>query len=215
MQVFLAEKRFEGCNGVEVTDEMRVLVAAMACLLILHIDVDYFPRMRSVLIYPEAFVVPHKQRNPGGIVSEFMDVRVGESWSVGTVILCWPEVARDLNISRGRNVVFHEFAHQIDQANGAADGWPAAVDADLAELWGEVMRRAYDALTAAVDHGLPTLIDAYGAKSPAEFFAVVTEYFFAQPAALREQHPDLYEVFARFYKQNPTSRFDRCVIVPS
>ncbi|HOZ49748.1 MAG TPA: zinc-dependent peptidase [Candidatus Hydrogenedentes bacterium] len=207
IQVFLAEKHFFGCHEVEITDEMRLVIAAQACLLILNVDADYFPRLQSVLVYRDSFKVERQRRNRDGIVSEWNETLVGESWDLGAVILSWHEVERDAHTFDGRNVVLHEFAHQMDQDDGTADGWPGCLERTLNKRWLQVMSREYQSLVEAVCQGRHTFINPYGAKKPSEFFAVVTETFFERPWELCQQHRQLYDVFALFYRQDPITRF--------
>jgi MtfA peptidase len=207
VQVFLAEKNFEGCGGVEITDEMRVTIAATACLLLLGRKTDYFPRMMSVLVYPTEFVSEIRQVEPGGIVTETEQERLGESWYRGPVVLAWDSVQRGAaNARDGRNVVLHEFAHQLDSEDGAVNGAPV-LDARAAQAaWANVLGAEYTDLIrriAADDHS--DLRD-YAATNPAEFFAVVTEHFFEQPRRLNQRHPELYEQFKTFYRQDPAAR---------
>jgi MtfA peptidase len=209
IQVFLEEKNFEGCRGFKITDRMRLAVAAQACLLLLDIDLDYFPRLRSILMYSDAFVTAHKGGDSAGVVSETGEIRTGESWDIGAVILAWDDVERDTRRFDGHNVVLHEFAHQIDQSDGTADGWPNHLDPSLDQRWAEVMGQEYARLIRSVERGQTTLIDGYGATKPAEFFAVVTEFFFERPRELRQFHPELYEMFRLFYHQDPAARFSR------
>jgi Mlc titration factor MtfA (ptsG expression regulator) len=201
IQVFIADKPFIGCAGLQVDDEMRVSIAAQACLLLLgHSGEACYPRLRQVLVYAEPFVVPRRQLRPGGVVSEQPQALAGESWAQGQVILAWSEVlAGAADPADGRNVVLHEFAHQIDQDGGDADGRPWQHD--------EVSRQRW---AAVVDEGLARLrespseaLDAYGGTDPAEYFAVATEAFFERPQALREAAPPLYEELARLYRLNP------------
>lgn len=204
VRIFLAEKRFEGCGGLELTDEMRVTIAGQACSLLLHLDEpDVFPTIESVLVYPSAYRVPSVPR-PGGIVLDEV-ARAGESWQQGTLVLAWDQVLRSAHDPR-HNLVLHEFAHALDQEDGAADGAPRLPARSMYAPWARVLGAEYDQLTRAIHEGKPTSIDPYGATSPAEFFAVVTEAFFGQPLELRSRHPALYEQLAAFYRQDPASR---------
>jgi hypothetical protein len=207
VQVFLAEKCFEGCGGMEITDEVRLVIAAHACRLLMHRETDYFPRLTSVLVYPSSFVVNLKERGPEETVTEGEEVRVGEAWQHGAVILAWDDV---LNSAQepgdGHNVVLHEFAHVLDMENGDADGVPELEDAESGAHWGEVCSAAFERLQRNLDWGRPVFIDAYAAKSPAEFFAVTTEYFFETPARLQRHYPELYEVLREYYCQDPAGR---------
>jgi Mlc titration factor MtfA (ptsG expression regulator) len=201
IQVFIADKPFIGCAGLEVDDEMRVTIAAQACLLLLGQDGDAcYPRLRQVLLYPEAFVVPRRQVLPGGVISEQPQALAGESWSQGQVILAWSEVcAGAADPDDGRNVVLHEFAHQIDQDGGEADGQPWRADAASRKRFAAVM----DAAFARQQQAPLPLIDAYGASAPAEFFAVATEAFFERPQALADEAPQVYAELARLYRLDP------------
>ncbi len=201
VQVFIAEKPFIGCNGQAITDEQRVTIAAQACLLLLgRPDEACYPRLRQVLVYPEPFVAPHRQWLPGGVVNEQPRALAGESWGQGQVILAWSEVlAGAADPDDGRNVVLHEFAHQIDQDSGEADGRPWLRDTAARRRWAAVMD---DGLARLREHALPTL-DDYGASDPAEFFAVATEAFFERSQALADEAPELYAALARLYRLDP------------
>jgi hypothetical protein len=201
IQVFVADKPFIGCAGLEVDDEMRVTIATQACLLLLGQDGNAcYPRLRQVLVYPEAFVVPRRQLLPGGVVNEQPQALAGESWAQGQVILAWSEVlAGAADPDDGYNVVLHEFAHQIDQDSGQADGRPWQLDEASRQRW-----------TVVMDEGLKRLreepspaLNAYGSTDPAEFFAVATEAFFERPQALVEAAPELYGELARLYRLDP------------
>ncbi|MCA9297158.1 MAG: zinc-dependent peptidase, partial [Phycisphaerales bacterium] len=176
VQVLLAEKYFEGCGGLEMTDEIRLTIAAQAAVLLLHRDTDYYPTLRSILVYPAAYIAASRLVQPDGTVIEGPQTRLGESWFRGSIVLSWSDVmngARDPH--DGRNVVFHEFAHQLDGETGAMDGAPALGAAARYQAWARVLGAEYTQLLAAVHTGHPSLIDRYGATNPAEFFAVVTE----------------------------------------
>jgi Mlc titration factor MtfA (ptsG expression regulator) len=208
VQVFVAEKYWEGCNGLEVTDEMRVTIAAQACLLILNLKHhDYYPNMRSVLIYPNDYVAPAREVAPGGVVSESLSDRLGEAWEHGPVILSWADVVQGGQNSRdGHNVVLHEFAHKLDMLNPTATGVPELdEDADY-DRWAEVMSREYQALVEQTERGNRSLLDPYGATNAAEFFAVATEAFFEKSRRMQETHSTLYGVLRDFYHQDPAAR---------
>lgn len=210
IQVFLAEKYFEGCAGLELTDEIRVTIAAQACLLLLHRETDYFPRMNTVLVYPAAYMATSTSIGPGGVVTESAAVRLGESWHHpargGPVVLSWRDVQTGAaNARDGRNVVLHEFAHQLDAEAGGVDGAPALPRRSMYAEWARVLGREYAALINAIESRRGTVLDAYAAESPAEFFAVLTESFFEEPLALRDRHPELYEQMKLFYHQDPAA----------
>ena len=206
IQVFLAEKRFEGCGGLEVTGEMRLTIAAQACLLLLGRETGYFPGMETIFVYPERFMVRDTSIFEDGTVREEDDELTGESWMYGPVVLAWDEVLVSASgPGDGYNVVLHEFAHQLDAQTGEQNGMPPIRDAGLRERWREVMEKEYARLGREVARGLPTLIDEYALESPAEFFAVVTEVFFQRPRALRRRHPDLYGIMSRYYRYDPAA----------
>ena len=206
IQVFIAEKPFIGCAGLEVTDEMRVTIAAQACLLTLNRPTGY-PQLRQILLYPAAFWVHRTQPQGGGVLQEQRQALAGESWSQGQVILSWHDTLEGAAVANdGRNVVIHEFAHQLDQENGPANGAPPmAGGAARVRRWTQVFSTAFSQLQAQLAQGEPTLIDGYGATNPAEFFAVVSEVFFEQPQQLEAQQPALYAELCSFYRVNPLS----------
>jgi MtfA peptidase len=206
VQVLLAEKPFVGCLGLVVSDEMRVLVAAQAALLLLNRPAGYFPSLREVLIYPGAFVVRREQPDAAGLVREGRQVLAGESWQRGQVVLSWDDVrAGAADPADGRNVVIHEFAHQLDQQSGHANGAPFLGRRDRYAAWSATLGAAFAGLQQQLARGEATLIDPYGASDPAEFFAVVSELFFERPQALADAQPALYGALAGYYRVDPLS----------
>jgi MtfA peptidase len=204
IQVFLDEKEFEGCGGLQVTDEIRVTVAAYACILLLGGQSDMYPKLRTILVYPRAYVAPHSSLRPDGTVSEGIQGRSGESWSFGNIVLSWNDILRDsADIARGRNVVFHEFAHQLDFESGSAQGAPVLPRGAKYSDWARVLGEVYETLIDSLEMGEPSLLDKYGASSPAEFFAVATECFFLKPVELKLKHPQLYTQLQLYYRQDP------------
>ncbi|QYK04032.1 zinc-dependent peptidase [Shewanella zhangzhouensis] len=202
--IFLGEKQFIGCNGFEITDEVRVTIAAQACLLLLNRDSDFYPGLRQILVYPNAFYVNRSERDAAGVVWERHALLSGESWSQGQVLLSWHDVTEDCRHPfDGFNVIIHEFAHQLDQEDGQADGAPPLPSSERYQSWSSIMQREYDLLCQAADAAQPSLFDYYGATAPAEFFAVVSETFFTRPEPFAAHHPELYEEFARFYRLDP------------
>jgi len=205
VQVFLDEKRFIGCGGLEVDDRMRVSIAAQACLLLLnHRGADYFPELRQVLVYPDAFIVERLRADAIGLQYHAAQVLTGESWSRGQVVLSWQaarEGGRDLR--DGRNVVIHEFAHQLDQEFGPANGAPLLSKREDYAKWSEVLGAEYAKLQAALARGEPTFLDPYAATDPAEFFACSSELFYERPTDLAIHHPALYNELRRFYCVDP------------
>ena len=207
INIFMAEKRFEGLGGLEMNDEVRVTIAAQACVLLLHRETDYYPSLISILVYPRHYYVHTSHRLPDGTVEEGVEQRLGESWHRGEVVLSWGDVLRGgLERNHGENVVFHEFAHQLDDENGAHDGVPLLPDRAMFEEWVSVMKTEYERLIYDVDHYRMTVLRPYGATNPAEFFAVSTEAFFENPLELKTFHPVLYEQLKLYYRQDPASR---------
>jgi Mlc titration factor MtfA (ptsG expression regulator) len=203
VQVFLREKNWEGCNGLRLNDEIRVVISALACLLLLGWRHDYFANVLSVLVYPTDYRVPAKHAD-AGVVLESEDARHGEAWYRGPVVLSWQEIEEDLaNPWDGQNLVLHEFAHQLDFLDREANGTPPLATRELAARWQQVMTSEYKQLLQATRRGRPTLIDSYGTTNEAEFFAVVTECFFTTPWPMRQEHPDLYALLRDFYHQDP------------
>lgn len=205
MQVFLDEKKFEGCDGLEITDEIRVTIAAQACVLLLHRDTNFYPKLQSILVYPHAYVAKGVRPTDRNIMTEGPQARLGESWGHGSVVLSWDDVVRGASdIRDGHNVVFHEFAHQLDQENSVGPGAPTLARRSMYLAWARVLGHEYEALLDDLEHHRKTLIDPYGATNAAEFFAVVSELFFEKPKQLEKKHPELYEQLASFYQQDPS-----------
>lgn len=206
IQVFVAEKQFVGCADLVVTDEMRVTIAAQACLLLLNKPPHYYPKLKQILIYPAAFVVPTAQSDAAGVVSEMAQVRLGESWQTGQIILSWVDTLKSAAICNdGHNLVIHEFAHQLDQLKGQATGAPLLRSTEAYQQWAEVLSYEFEQLQKQLALGLPTLFDSYAATNPAEFFAVISEVFFEQPDLFAAQHGALYQQLRSFYALDPLS----------
>ncbi|MGV8075017.1 MAG: zinc-dependent peptidase [Syntrophobacteraceae bacterium] len=202
--VLLAEKNFEGCGGLELTDEIKVTIAAHACILLLHRKTDYYPGLYSILVYPGAFIAKGHVELWPGFYSEVDQVHLGESWKHGALVLSWEHVLSDSTDSHGgHNVVLHEFAHQLDQEDGRINGAPVLPHWSLYSAWARVLGRDYARLQNDVAQGRPSLLDPYGATAPAEFFAVTTESFFENPVELKRQHPELYHELQLYYLQDP------------
>jgi len=199
-RVLLDEKRFEGCAGFEVADEHRLIILAQAALLLRTDRRGYFPDLHSILLYPGAFVAEGIEDQPDGTVTEGPDERLGESSDLGALVLSWDDVEYDAQGGDGEtNVVLHEFAHQIDGLTGDTNGAPPLPSADRARDWARVMGRAYNDLVERVELGEDTAIDPYAAEHPSEFFAVVTELHFVDPATLRRAAPEVADQLDLFY----------------
>ena len=206
VQVFLAEKAFIGCNGLVVTDEMRVTIAAQACLLLLNRRSDYFANLRQVLVYPGAFIVDKLHTDGSGVQQDQRQVLAGESWQHGQVILSWDDTTEGAAVpDDGRNVVIHEFAHQLDQENGRANGAPRLPSRGRQARWARVLGQEFATLQQRARDGQPSLLSDYGATDPAEFFAVASEVFFEQPQRLHAEHAALYRELSGLYRVNPLS----------
>lgn len=208
ISVFVHEKTFEGCAGVTITDEIRVTVAAQACILMLGIeDLSYFyNRLRSILVYPETYVARIKSQHNSFFVEEGFQHRNGEAWSHGNVVLAWNEVKKGASdIHDGQNLVFHEFAHQLDYEYGATEQPEEAYEDSQYLSWARVLGQEYQKFLRTLQRNQQTLINEYGATNLAEFFAVITECFFEKPRELEARHPALYQQLKEFYKQDPAS----------
>jgi Mlc titration factor MtfA (ptsG expression regulator) len=204
--VFLAEKHFFGCGGLTITDEIRVTIAAQACVLLLHRETDYYPGLYSILVYPAAYVAKETRHLAGGIVEEGFDVRLGESWSHGSVVLSWDDIRRDsADIHDGHNVVFHEFAHQLDSSEGQGDSSAVLQHRSTFITWARVLHKNFIKLRQDLSSNRPTLLGSYAGQDPAEFFAVATEHFFERPKDLQKTYPDLYRELSNFYHQDPST----------
>jgi MtfA peptidase len=206
IQVFLAEKYFEGCGGLQLTDEIKLTIAAQACLLLLHREPTYYSRLITILVYPSAYVAKSVEPIGGGVVLEGETARLGEAWKDGVVVLSWNDVlAGASDIHDGHNVVLHEFAHQLDQQDGTADGAPPLERRSQYVAWARTLGAEYERLRC----GKKSVLDGYGATNPAEFFAVATECFFEKPSQMRKRHPELYEELKEYYRQDPAGLSDR------
>jgi MtfA peptidase len=206
IQIFLDEKYFEGCGGLELTEEIKVTIAAQACLLLLHRETNYYPRLITILVYPHAYVAKSLEPIGGGVVLEGETVRLGEAWKSGVAVLSWDDVSRGASdLHDGHNVVLHEFAHLLDHEDGSADGAPILEHRSQYVTWARVLSDEYDQLRRDTELGHTDVLDQYGATNPAEFFAVATECFFEKPIQLRRKHPQLYEELKRYYRQDPAT----------
>jgi Mlc titration factor MtfA (ptsG expression regulator) len=210
VQAFLHEKNIEGAGGLEITEEIRLTIAAQACLLLLKLDVGLYPALETVIVYPSAVVPKYAgQRWQGGELHQDAPQPIlGQSWTSGVVVLSWDSAAHGAYDPRdGQNVVLHEFAHQLDQETGEADGIPVGIRLSALKPWAEMLERRFRELVAARRRGRDSVMDHYGAKNEAEFFAVATETFFEKPRQLRAKIPDLYDLLVEFYGVDPGEGF--------
>lgn len=207
-QVFVAERYWEGCGGLELDDEIRVTIGAQACLLLLGLDHGLYRNVETILVYPST-VLPKRAVEPmfaAPVIVNPVVPLIGEAHQRGPIILAWDAVQRGGRRADGHNVVYHEFAHKIDMADGAIDGVPPVETREQYDHWVAVCTREIETLRSRFEAGLPTLLDPYAGTNDGEFFAVATEYFFDRPCALAEQHPELYDVLRSFYRQDPCAR---------
>ena len=205
INIFLDEKVFIGHSGLIITDEICITIAGNACLLLIGQKKHHFAGFKNILVYPDTYVA--KQIKYDGFVQMNIEsTRSGESWLRGPVVLSWADVLRgSLNHVDAHNVVLHEFAHKLDEENTTVDGLPVLRDnADYAQ-WAEVLSKEYESLIIRVEKGTNSAIDAYGATSPPEFFAVATESFFEKPTQIKNKLPDLYQQLEKFYGLDPAS----------
>lgn len=206
VHVFIREKNWEGCGGLELNNQIKVVIAAQACLLILRLDHDYYHNVNSILVYPSAFYNNMPSAGPGGVVGTSNTPHAGEAWLGGEVILAWDSAfAGGRNPEDGHNTVIHEFAHKLDMLDGSADGAPPLGDREQQKRWAEVLSEHFAHLRQATAAGRRTLIDSYGTTNAAEFFAVASEVFFEKGAQLQRIRPDLYDCLCQFYGQDPAA----------
>jgi Mlc titration factor MtfA (ptsG expression regulator) len=204
IQVFFAEKNFEGCGGLVLVEEIKVTIAAQACVLLLHREADSFPRVITILVYPSAYLASTAESIGGGVVLEGEQVRLGEAWKGGVVVLSWKEIqAIAAGAVPGQNLVLHEFAHQLDMEDGTAEGTPLLESLRHYTSWKEVMEGEYERLRRDHALGRYSVLDHYGATNPAEFFAVATEAFFEKSILLERRHPQLYRELKSYFRQDP------------
>ena len=206
--LLLHHKKFTGVQGLVLTVEMAVSVAALACLPILKLGLVYYDGWTEIIIYPGIFRVKREQINSDGLIVQQERMLSGEAWLRGPVILAWEEIKADLlNPQAGHSVVIHELSHKLDMLNGSANGMPPLHMNMERQDWTRALSHAFESLTRDLSHHRRSHINAYASTSPAEFFAVVSEYFFIAPDKLQHHYPTVYEQLALFYHQNPAKRF--------
>ena len=201
---FLHQVHFSGAGGLEVTDEIRLTIAAEACMLILNRPSRVFPGLRYIIVYPSAFIVERGNTDQAGVVNHDPRGLLGESWQNGKVILAWDSVLHGAqNFLDGQNVVLHEFAHQLDSETGSANGAPLLGGAASYQIWAGVLSEEFEDLQKDSRRGRRSLMDHYGASNPAEFFAVATETFFEKPRQMAKHHQELFETLKSYYRIDP------------
>lgn len=202
--IFMDEKLFEGCNGLEMTEEKKVIISAYACVLLLGEPAGYYPDLQSILVYPDDYFAPIREESEGGIVSEGIQARSGESWDVGNIVLSWDDIRENIeNATSKENLIFHEFAHQLDDYYGLTAGIGDDGEVFRDDEWTRILAEAFRTLQRKSRRGTRSVLDSYGAILPAELFSVATEAFFLDPHNLKEEFPKLYEVLKSFYNLDP------------
>ena len=206
---FLHQKHFSGAAGLEITDEIRVTIAAEACMLLLNRNTGVYPSLKYIIVYPAAFVVDRPQGGADGTVQHGRKGLLGESWSNGKVILAWDHVIKgSRNFVDGQNVVLHEFAHQLDSESGSTNGAPILAGQNCLRTWASTLSEEFEDLQKDAWRGRRSLLDHYGATNPAEFFAVATETFFEKPARMEKHQGELFEVLKCYYRVDPRDWHD-------
>ena len=210
IQIFVAEKSWEGCGGLEMTDEIRVTISAQAGLLVLGLPHQFFRNIKSILVYPSVILTPDRPVGvfelPGEVKHSGIPI-LGEAQLHGPVLLVWDAVKQNArHPERGHDVVYHEFAHKLDMLDGAVDGTPPLESREALTHWADVCGREFGELRARVARNKKTFLDAYGATNEGEFFAVATENFFNRPEAMLREEPELYALLRKFYRQDTARR---------
>lgn len=204
--LFLHKKSLEAVHGLELTDAMRFDLAAQAVLPILNLGIDWYDGWASLVLYPDEYASRHEWMDEAGVVHSRREIRSGEAWEIGPVVLSWADIAASGACEDGYNAVIHEMAHKLDMSNGLMDGCPRLHGDMRATQWRDAFKPAYEDFCLRVDRGEDTALDPYASEAPEEFFAVMSEYFFETPDLLREEYPAVYTQLAAFYRQTPASR---------
>ncbi|KGF62539.1 zinc-dependent peptidase [Pseudomonas lutea] len=206
--LFLQAKHLTALEGVELDDESRLFLAAQAQLPLLALgDLNWYQGFHEIILYGDDFISPQRHRDASGVEHEWDGEHSGEAWSQGPVILAWPGVLASGGWE-AYNLVIHELAHKLDMLNGEANGLPPLHPDMRISEWASAMQSAYDDLHRQLDANpdAETAIDPYAAENPAEFFAVMSEYFFSGPDLLVETYPEVYRQLKAFYRQDPLAR---------
>ncbi len=199
---FLAAKQIAGARGFEVNDEIRLAIALQASLPVLNLGIELYEGWVGVVVYPGDFIIPRSEVDDAGVVHEYDDAVLGEAWTGGPVLLSWFDADEAAD---GVNVVIHEFAHKLDMANGEVDGFPPLPTTMSRGAWAAAFGSAYEDFCRRVDRRASTMLDAYAAEHPSEFFAVMSEAFFETPLVLAREYPAVYEQLRLFYRQDPAA----------
>jgi len=203
-RILIAEKRFEGAGGLRITDAIRLTIASQASLLLINRRTGYYPGLYSIIVYPGPYLARRTTRDRFGLTTDGVQGRRGESWKEGAIVLSWADVRRDAaEMGSGRNVVLHEFAHQLDAEAGRVDGVPILPDRSMYAAWEQAFQEGYERLQQEISSGVDPSLRPYGALNPGEFFAVATETFFERPRDLLREMPELYGQLRAYYKQDP------------
>lgn len=206
IHILVDEKIFEGCGGLEITESIRITIAAYAAILLLGHSSDYYPLLNAILVYPDDYYAPVYQEDEAGIITEGMEPRSGESWDLGSIVLSWSDIQSDLEQPfNGKNLIIHEFSHQLDDRYGVTAGIDDTGDVLSPNDWNGIIAKYYRELRKIAGRRQRTLLDPYGATHPAEFFAVATECFFENGNKLQFHYPELYELLKNFYNIDPAS----------
>jgi len=199
--LFLAQKEFTGAQGLPITDEIAVAIAAQACLPVLRLGLDAYAGFVGIVVHPDEVVARREVMDDDGVVHHYDETLAGEAMEGGPVMLSWYDVeSAGESAEWGYNVVIHEFAHVLDMGDGRADGVPPGVHR---ERWLSVLMPAFDNFCERVVCGYETVLDPYAAEGLDEFFAVASESFFVTPQALKEEQPALYRLLMSYYRQDP------------
>ena len=211
--IFLAEKLFDPVGGVRLDDELKVSVAAQACLPLLGLDIDWYSDWSTIIVTPREYDVRKRDVDEAGVVHEYDDEFSGEAFDLGPVALSRVDIEAS-GWGDGYNVVIHEMAHKLDGRDGAFDGCPPLHRDMDPGAWREAFREAYEGLRSSLDRPPKggrsrrakrgPRIDPYAAESPDEFFAVACEYFYEKPALLRSEYPEVFRQLASFFRRDPT-----------
>lgn len=204
MMIFLNEKLFEVCGGLQITERVKVIISAYACVLLLEEESDYYPDLQSILVYPDDYVAPLNEEDEAGVITTGSEARKGESWTMGSIILSWNDLEENIyNDKDNQNLIFHEFSHQLDQHYGLTAGITAKGKVTQRNEWNNIIASSLKDLRRKVKRKEASILDEYGATEPAEFFSVATEAFFEDSKRFSIEYTQLYKLLERFYRVSP------------